>query len=539
VSVNLEDQLAKLGRYEALFELTGAINASANIDDTGEVLARRLKYVADVFAWRYLTIDEEGRGPGQSEPSVLILDGFRGRAECIEGGPEVLSSLESQLWDDHRARVLCEGADAPELESLPDHFRRPDVAQIYAHPILATGERRALFLFCKRRQPFNELDLKFVGLVCGFFHRRVQMLWEQRKLRELETAYLQQEMTLRQSEKLATLGKMSAGMAHELNNPAAAALRSAQQLREEIARIETSRFALGSLELSAEQIEALEELETITRERAKQPDELDALERSDLEERFEDWLDERGLEDPWEQATVLAAMGMDCDRLETLADRFDATTLAATLESLAGQYNAYRLLEEMGHGVSRISDIVRVLKSYSYMDQAPVQQVDVRQGLDDTLVMLHNKLKGGVKVEREYEEDLPCIEAYGSELNQVWTNIVDNAVTAMQGTGTLELKAWRKDARVVVEISDSGPGISAEVRDKVFDPFFTTKAPGEGTGLGLNISHNIIAQKHQGEISVASRPGRTTFAVKLPLTLSVQKATDEAVDTPEATLEEE
>jgi signal transduction histidine kinase len=175
------------------------------------------------------------------------------------------------------------------------------------------------------------------------------------------------------------------------------------------------------------------------------------------------------------------------------------------------------LLEEIGHGASRIAEIVKALKGYSYMDQAPIQSVDVREGLNDTLVMLSSRLREGISVDLDYAEDLPSIQAYGGELNQVWTNLIDNAISAMGGKGALQLSAHRDDGWVVVEVSDSGPGIPAEAREKIFDPFYTTKAPGEGTGLGLSISHGIIVEKHRGQIWVESRPGATRFTVKLPI----------------------
>ena len=175
------------------------------------------------------------------------------------------------------------------------------------------------------------------------------------------------------------------------------------------------------------------------------------------------------------------------------------------------------MLEEIGQGAGRIAEIVKALKTYSYMDQAPIQSVDVHEGLDNTLVMLRSKLKDGVTVRREYKEDLPRIQAYGSELNQVWTNIIDNAVDAMNSRGELVLRTRQEDQWVVVEIEDNGPGIPDDVQSNIFDPFFTTKSPGEGTGLGLNISHNIIVQKHEGQIGVRSVPGKTCFEVRLPI----------------------
>jgi signal transduction histidine kinase len=433
--------------------------------------------------------------------------------------PESLSELETDLWQNPKARVLCEGPEDPGLASLPDHFRRSDISQIYAHPLLGGGKDRAVFLFCKRREPFNDLDLKFVALVSAFFHKRVFMLREREMLRELEVAYLDQEMTLRQSEKLATLGKMSAGMAHELNNPASAARRSAEQLREVIDTMQTARFHLGGLGLSEDQLEEVRLFEVAAIGLARRPDSLEPLERSDREEVMETWLDDRDVDDPWELAPSLVSMGQQPETLEHLAESFEAEEFDVVLQALASHFTVHRLLVEMGHGTNRIADIVGALKSYTYLDQAPVQEIDVREGLDDTLVMLNSKLKDGVSVERDYQEDLPRIEAHGSELNQVWTNLIDNAVAAIGGEGKLRLRAYTDDSYVVVEVVDDGPGVPREVQENVFDPFFTTKAPGEGTGLGLNISHNIVVQKHKGEISVDSKPGETRFVVRLPATL--------------------
>lgn len=200
-----------------------------------------------------------------------------------------------------------------------------------------------------------------------------------------------------------------------------------------------------------------------------------------------------------------------------LAESFTSEQFPTVVASLSNAYATYNLLEEIGHGAGRISGIVKSLKSYTYLDQAPIQAIDVHEGLDDTLVMLGSKLKAGVTVRREYAPDLPLIQAFGSELNQVWTNIIDNAVDAMKGQGEILLRTYQEEPWVVVEIQDTGPGIPEEIQSKIFDPFFTTKAPGSGTGLGLNISHNIITQKHKGKVAVFSRPGQTCFEVKLPI----------------------
>jgi signal transduction histidine kinase len=403
------------------------------------------------------------------------------------------------------------------LEHLPDHFRRDDLEQISVNALVENGKAQALYLFCRRRQPFTELDVKCLSMVCGFFHRKIHMLWEQQKLRNLELAYLQQEVMLRQSERLATLGRLSAGMAHELNNPAAVARHGAEQLRTSIARLERAQFALGAGNLSDEQHDVIAGLEKEAEKRAKNPGALDPISRSDLEQEVEHWLHQNGIQDPWEHAPTLVAMGLLASDLEDLTKSFDPSVTPIVIDYFGGKFTAHSLLEEIGHGARRIAEIVKALKGYSYMDQAPVQLVDVREGLDDTLVMLSSRLRDGIDVDLDYAENLPRIQGYGSELNQVWTNLIDNAISAMGGEGPLELKAYRDDKWVVVEVADSGPGIPIEVQEKIFDPFFTTRAPGEGTGLGLSISHGIVVEKHRGQISVDSKPGVTRFTVKLPV----------------------
>ena len=199
---------------------------------------------------------------------------------------------------------------------------------------------------------------------------------------------------------------------------------------------------------------------------------------------------------------------------------FSPSQFAVVIDWLNCTYMIYSLLEEVGQGAGRISEIVKALKSYSYLDQAPVQAVDLHEGLDNTLVVLRSKLKPGVTVHRDYASDLPHIEAYGSELNQVWTNLIDNAIDAMNGQGEVTLRTRHDDQWAIVEIEDNGPGIPEEILPKLFDPFSTTKPPGQGTGLGLNICHNIVVQKHKGRIDVHSQPGETRFEVRLPLHLS-------------------
>jgi signal transduction histidine kinase len=273
---------------------------------------------------------------------------------------------------------------------------------------------------------------------------------------------------------------------------------------------------LNSLSLSASQQAALLELDRQAGLRAAQPVGLDSLQRSDQESALEDWLDENSVDNGWELAPQLADLGYSASELDHLASEFPGNALGVVLGWLGVTFTIYNLLEEIAQGTTRISEIVKALKSYAYLDQAPVQSIDVHEGLDNTLVMLRSKLKAGVSVHRQYATDLPRIQAYGSELNQVWTNIIDNAVDAMDGKGEITIRTRQEKGHVVVEIEDNGPGIPENVQSKIFDPFFTTKPVGKGTGLGLNISYNII-KKHQGEIKVISHPGMTRFVVTLPL----------------------
>jgi len=349
---------------------------------------------------------------------------------------------------------------------------------------------------------------------------RARTLELKNKNEELEATVNQLHDTQHQlimQEKMASLGKLSAGMAHELNNPAAAAQRGAAQLQAAFDQAQEVQQRFGSLHLGDQQFERLVELDQLAGLGARPTTQLDALARGDSEDALEAWLEQHGVGNGWELAPSLVNLGFDEDDLEELADEFTAPQLPVVLEWLTCKHSIYGLVAEIGLATGRIAEIVRALKSYTYMDRAPVQSVDVREGLDDTLIIFQNRLKSGIAVRREYADDLPPIQAYGSELNQVWTNIIDNAIDAMDGKGTLTVRARKEGPWVVVEIEDDGPGIPEEVRSKIFDPFFTTKAPGEGTGLGLNISHNIIVQKHRGFVAVSSEPGRTCFAVRLPI----------------------
>jgi signal transduction histidine kinase len=297
--------------------------------------------------------------------------------------------------------------------------------------------------------------------------------------------------------------------------------RGAGQLRSALARHLVAHLALAESNLTTEQVHVLRRLDQGAQQQARRPDSLDALTRSDRENELEGWLEEAGLDQVWELAPDLVSLGYDREELTRLASGFTPAQLSPMLTWLISCFTIYNVLDEIDEGAGRMVEIVKALKTYTYLDQAPVQNVNVHEGLENTLVMLRSKLKQGVTVHRQYAADLPLIEAYGSELNQVWTNIIDNAIGAMAGQGEITLRTRQQDQWVVVEIEDNGPGVPESIQGQIFDPFFTTKPPGEGTGLGLNISHNIIVQKHKGKISVRSQPGQTCFQIKLPLTIDV------------------
>lgn len=347
---------------------------------------------------------------------------------------------------------------------------------------------------------------------------------ERRKAEELSALYqkeLEEEVASRtaalvRSEKLATLGRLSAGMAHELNNPAAASQRGAFRLREAVTDTCASLLSLTTSGVEPADVPALSSLLELGEQRASEPDALDPLTRSDREGEVEDWLDRHGVDDGWEIAGSLVSLGLTVPELEDLEATFGPDRLPIALRAACQAHTAYASLEQISHGTQRISQIVTALKAYSFMDRAPVQRVDIHEGLDNTLVMLQGKLKRGVDVQRRYGDDVPAIEAHGNELNQVWTNLIDNAVDAMGGQGSIAIRTRRSDDSVIVEIEDDGPGIPAEHVEKVFDPFFTTKLPGQGTGLGLNIVYNALHDSG-GRIDVRSQPGRTVFTVQLPI----------------------
>jgi signal transduction histidine kinase len=341
--------------------------------------------------------------------------------------------------------------------------------------------------------------------------------------------------------KLIALGRLAAGLAHELNNPASAASSSSTQLRELLQTFTTRsmKFAQYSQEnkLTNEQLEFINTIlqnilehsanstTTIVKNIPQQQDghvsstSTDQLARSDRESEIEAWLDTHNISDSWKLAPTFIEMGYDIEWFDNIARIIPCQFLQEVLPWLEAIIKTSGMLYEIEQSTARISELVGAIKTYSYMDKARIQNVDVHEGIESTLTILHHKIKYGIEIIREYDPDLPRITVYGSELNQVWTNLIDNAVDALEGHGHIWIRTRKDDGNkhIVVEIADDGPGIPPEVQSRIFEPFLTTKGVGKGTGLGLSISYRIAVEMHKGQITFLSKPGDTRFQVRLPV----------------------
>ena len=321
------------------------------------------------------------------------------------------------------------------------------------------------------------------------------------------------EATARQRDSLVTLGRLAAGLAHELNNPAAAAVRAVASLETNSSSLLTSLGDLAQQRITAEQFAGLDQLRRSLGER---PVVLDALALADTEERLDRWMEERGIEQGWEISPPLAAASADVQWCER-ADALLGPALAAGLGWVAATVSLSSTLGEIRESTRRVSELVSAVRSYSQMDRGSRQPTQVTEGIDSTLVMLGHKVPGGVEVVRAYDPDLPVVDAFPGELNQVWTNLVDNALDAMGDTGVLRVATRREGDQVVVEVCDTGPGLSTEVASRAFEAFFTTKDVGQGTGLGLDIARRIVVERHGGEIVIHPEAGHTVFEVRIPI----------------------
>ncbi|NIO33154.1 MAG: PAS domain S-box protein [Gemmatimonadetes bacterium] len=376
-------------------------------------------------------------------------------------------------------------------------------------------------MFCSDGKPFPaeywsypvERDGELVGCVVTFVD-----ITERRRVEE----------EMRQTEKMAALGKLSAGLAHELNNPAAAAQRASGQLAVGLDELQAATMELARAGVAPDSWGTVIDWARELGERANGSSDLSALEASDLEEELIGWLEAHGVEEAWTMAATLVNAGLRKDDLDAMADEVPTALLGAVVPWLCRAITVQDLAGVVARSTKGISDLVNVVKSYSYMDQAPLQYVDIHAGIEDTLTILGHKLKRGIEVVRQYDRDLPQVQVQGSELNQVWTNLIDNAIGAMGEGGTLTIRTLRDDEHLTVEIGDDGPGIPEEIRPRIFDPFFTTKGVGEGTGLGLDVARRIVMGRCGGQIDFNSRPGATVFRVRLPVQSACTPEAEEA-----------
>ena len=321
-----------------------------------------------------------------------------------------------------------------------------------------------------------------------------------------------------QRERLLALGSLSAGLTHELNNPAAAAVRATAALRERVAGMRHKLGMIAAGKWDRTTLVTLIRLQEEAADRVPKAQALTPLEASDREDAIADWLEEHGCRDGWQLAPPFVAAGLDTDWLDHVEAAVDPATLESALRWLNYTVDTELLMNEIEDSTTRVSTLVGAAKQYSQLDRAPYQVIDVHELLDSTLLMLSGKIPPGITVVKEYDRSVPAIPAYAGELNQVWTNLIDNAVSAMGSSGVLTVRTGLDREFVFVEFGDTGPGVPPELKERIFEPFFTTKPVGEGTGLGLDISWRIVVNKHHGDIAVESVPGDTRFRVRLPIT---------------------
>ena len=409
---------------------------------------------------------------------IVILEGeLRGRRESA-GGPPMFTASAGQVTG-----------------MLP--FSR---LTVFPLAIMAFGPTRIARLhkdhFPEMMQRIPQLTPRLVGVLAD-------------RIRNQSQAQLQRD-------KLTALGKLSAGLAHELNNPASAARRAAEGLRQCTRDLRAANAKLDEVALTPSQRSLIADFEDQVIGKLASAPPLDSLAQSDCEEEMTTWLEQRGIPNASRLASGLIEANVDTAALGKLISNFDAAVLPNALARIVAAVSAEKLTSEIESATGRISELVRAIKEYSYMDQMPEQEIDIHQGLDSTLTMLKFGLKKGIKVIRDYDKSLPKICAHGSELNQVWTNLIDNAIDAMGGKGELRIRTSQELDMVLVEIIDNGPGIPDSVRPHIFEPFFTTKGVGSGTGLGLDTAYRIVHGQHGG-ITFDSKPGETRFQVRLPL----------------------
>src|SRR4051794_31816459 len=325
------------------------------------------------------------------------------------------------------------------------------------------------------------------------------------------------QRTISQRERLLALGSLSAGLTHELNNPAAAAVRATSTLQQRVSKMREKLAALAAGHLDEAALQTLIKFQDEAAQRVADAPKLSALESADREDELAEWLEDHAVARGYEIAPTFVQGGIDPDWLELVANAAPSESLGGAIHWLYYTIDTELLMKEITDSTTRISSLVDAAKQYSQMDRSPFQTVDLHDLIDSTLIMLARKIPPGVTVVKEYDDTLPPVPSYAAELNQVWTNLIDNALQAMGETGTLTITTHADDEYATVKVSDTGPGIPDDIKDRIFDPFFTTKEIGQGTGLGLDIAWRIVVNKHRGYLKVKSEPGNTTFVVRLPV----------------------
>jgi signal transduction histidine kinase len=452
------------------------------------------KLTADQLAW----LCREGHVE-RAEPGIVFREGDPAEKFYVLMTGAVVLTRRVGSDDVEVVRTSAPGVYAGAFTAYLDDDRGP---QLYTGSFRATEPSRFFVLGAD----------KFAQLMREWFPMALHLL------EGLFFGVQNAQRLIGQRERLLALGSLSAGLTHELNNPAAAAVRATATLRERVAGMRHKLGIIAAGPYQAATLETLIKLQERAAEQVAKAPALSPIEASDREDAVADWLDGHGIAGGWDLAPVFVQAGLDTGWLDQVAAAVGEATLDGALRWLNYTIETELLMNEIEDSATRISSLVGAAKQYSQLDRAPFQIVDVHDLLDSTLVMLAGKIGSGITVVKDYDRTLPPVPGYPAELNQVWTNLIDNAVAAMDGTGTLTVRTALDRDQLLVEFGDTGPGVPAEIRDRIFEPFFTTKEVGEGTGLGLDISWRIVVNKHHGDLQVESEPGDTRFRVHLPLT---------------------